>query len=95
MLARSGERIPPCGVPVFVPLTAPSSERMPETRNAFTSAKTRLSPTRSRTRSIRAGCEISSKHEVMSPSKIHSYERALKWRISSIASWARRIGRNP
>ncbi len=95
MFARQGERIPPCGVPVLLPLTAPSSVRIPAIRNAFTNASTRLSAMRPRTRSRRAECEISSKHEAMSPSRIHSYERRPKWWISSIASWARRIGRKP
>ena len=55
MLASSGERMPPWGVPVLVSRSMPSSERMPALRNAFTSPRTRLSPTRRRTRSIRAG----------------------------------------
>ena len=56
-LASSGERIPPCGVPVSLsPQRRRSWPRMPAFRNAFTKARTRLSPTRSRTRSIRAGC---------------------------------------
>src|SRR5487761_300475 len=53
--------MPPWGVPVAVTLVTPSSERMPAFRKALTSARTRLSPTRLRTRSTRAECEISSK----------------------------------
>lgn len=58
MLASSGERIPPWGVPVIVSLQAPSSERTPARRNAFTKAKTRLSAIRCRTRSMRAEWSI-------------------------------------
>src|SRR3954454_1101090 len=43
-LLSSGERIDPCGVPVSVALTTRSSPRMPALRNAFTRARTRLSP---------------------------------------------------
>ena len=71
-LASSGERIPPWGVPVTLSLAVPISVRMPAFRNAFTSASTRLSATRVRTRSIRVECEISSKQAVMSPSNTHS-----------------------
>ena len=51
---------PPWGVPVFVPTISPSSERMPDLRNAFTKSRTRLSPTLARRRSMRPTCEISS-----------------------------------
>ena len=44
MLASSGERMPPWGVPLLVSLVTPSSERTPACRNAFTSPTTRLSP---------------------------------------------------
>src|SRR6266568_3187353 len=67
-----GVAIPPCGVPVWVPCTAPLSARTPALRNAFTRARTRWSPIRLRTRSISAECEISSKQASMSPSTIHS-----------------------
>ena len=40
MLANSGERIPPWGVPVIVSRQAPSSERTPARRNAFTNPST-------------------------------------------------------
>ena len=60
--------MPPCGVPVWVSLVTPSSERTPAFRNALTNPTTRLSPIRSRTRSRRPTCEISSKQAVMSPS---------------------------
>ena len=63
----------PCGVPASVSRSAPSSARMPAFRNAFTSARTRLSPIRFRTRSTSAECEISSKQALMSPSTTHSY----------------------
>ena len=60
-LLSNGDKIEPCGVPVSVSFSVPSSVRMPAFRNAFTSARTRLSPTRARTLSSRAQCEISSK----------------------------------
>lgn len=44
----------------------------PRVRFEKTGARTRLSPTRFRTRSMRAECEISSKQALMSPSTIHS-----------------------
>ena len=71
-LLSNGDKIEPCGVPVSVSFSAPSSVRMPAFKNAFTSARTRLSPTRARTLSSRAQCEISSKQARMSPSTIHS-----------------------
>ena len=65
-------------------------------KNAFTSASTRLSPTRARTRSIRAECEISSKQAVMSPSSTHSYVLDARKRVSRPwASCARRLGLKP
>ena len=72
MLDSSGDKIPPCGVPVCVSRSPVSRLRMPALRNAFTSASTRLSPIRFRTRSISAGWEISSKQAVISPSTTHS-----------------------
>ena len=42
-LLSSGERIDPCGVPVPVSLSTPSSVRIPAFRNALTRARTRLS----------------------------------------------------
>ena len=72
MLASSGERMPPCGVPVLVPLTAPSSERIPAIRNAFTKPSDALVPDSIAHPVQRAECEISSKHEAMSPSSTHS-----------------------
>ena len=47
MLASSGERIPPWGVPVIVSRLRPSSVRTPARKNAFTQPRTRLSPIRS------------------------------------------------
>ena len=44
MFARHGERIPPCGVPVLLPLTAPSSVRIPAIRNALTKRQHALVP---------------------------------------------------
>src|SRR6266496_5546799 len=61
MLASSGERIPPCGVPDVVSSRSPTFVMMPDFRNAFTSAQTRLSLILTRRRSINAVCEISSK----------------------------------
>jgi hypothetical protein len=58
-LASSGERIPSCGVPVTVSSATPTSVRTPAFKKAFTSASTRLSAIRARTRSIKAGCDIS------------------------------------
>lgn len=63
--------MPPCGVPVKVSCCSPSSVRRPDFRNAFTSASTRLSLTRFRTRSISATWSISSKHAAMSTSSTH------------------------
>ena len=71
-LLSNGERIDPCGVPALFSRSDPVLTEDPAFRNAFTRARTRLSPTRFRTRSIRAGCEISSKQALMSPSTIHS-----------------------
>src|SRR5215211_3046048 len=56
-----GVRMPPWGVPVVESRMMPSSPRTPACRNAFTTARTRLSPTLDRTRSIRAGWSIMSK----------------------------------
>jgi hypothetical protein len=54
-----------------------------------------LSLIRCRIRSINGVCPISSKHARMSASSTHSYQwLARKW-ISAIASWARRLRRNP
>src|SRR5260370_32930595 len=82
----SAEHNAPCGVPASVPLSTRSSSRIPALRNAFTRARTRLSPTRARTRPSRAECEISSKQLRMSPSTTHSYVRDVKWRTSATAS---------
>ena len=71
-LLSSGERIPPCGVPVTVSRSTPSSVRMPALQNAFTKPRTRLSAIRCRTRAISAVWSISSKQAVMSPSSTHS-----------------------
>ncbi len=68
----AARRMPPWGVPVIVRRSRPSSVRIPAFRNAFTRARTRLSPIRRLTRSIRAECEISSKHALMSASNTHS-----------------------
>ena len=57
----SAEHKPPCGVPVSLSRSRPSSPRMPDLRNDLTSARTRLSPIRRRTRSVRAVWSISSK----------------------------------
>jgi len=64
--------MPPCGVPVLLFRTNPASLRIPARRNAVTRASTRLSPTRRRTRTIRAEWSIESKHASMSPSSTHS-----------------------
>ena len=61
--------MPPCGVPVTVSRITWSSPRTPALRNAFTSPRTRLSPTLLRNRSMRPTWEISSKHDLMSPSR--------------------------
>src|SRR5664279_2746833 len=61
MLASKGDAMPPCGVPVLVFRRKPSSPRIPAFRNAFTRFSTRLSPTRRRTRSIRAVWSMQSK----------------------------------
>src|SRR6476469_1568592 len=61
MLARTGERMPPCGVPVSESFRAPVSVMIPALRNAFTRASTRLSAIRFRTRPIRAWWSIESK----------------------------------
>jgi hypothetical protein len=45
-VGSSGDRMPPCGVPVIVSLTPPSWLRMPAFRNALTSTRTRLSAMR-------------------------------------------------
>ena len=54
MLASSGDKIPPCGVPVSDSCMWPVSVMIPAFRNPFTNAKTRLSFTLARTRSIKA-----------------------------------------
>ena len=54
MLASSGERIPPCGVPVMLPSRDPVAVRTPALRKDFTNARTRLSLIRARSRSINA-----------------------------------------
>jgi hypothetical protein len=52
--------IPPCGVPVRLSSISPVWVITPALRNAFTSARTRLSFSRSRTRSMRAVWSIRS-----------------------------------
>jgi len=86
---------PALGVPVVVFLATWSSPRIPALQNAFTSRSTRWSPIRRRTRSIRAGWSMVSKHASMSASSTHSYERLVKAWISAIASCVRRLGRKP
>lgn len=54
MLASSGERIPPCGVPVSVSSRSPEVVMTPDFKNAFTSVQTRLSLILARRRSFRA-----------------------------------------
>ena len=92
MLASSGDKIPPCGVPVIVPSVVPTVVSTPAFRNALTSASTRLSPILHRSRSIKA---VWSKHASMSASNTHSYDLLAKWWISATASCARRLGLNP
>jgi RNA-directed DNA polymerase len=52
---------PPCGVPVGVSFSSPSSVRIPAFRNALIRASTRLSLTRARTRSMSAVWSMVSK----------------------------------
>ena len=54
MLASSGDKIPPCGVPVWVASRVPMVVITPDLRNALTSPSTRLSPIRARTLPISA-----------------------------------------
>ena len=49
MLASSGDKIPPWGVPVMVSRFSPCSVRIPARRNACTQFRTRLSAMRCRT----------------------------------------------
>jgi hypothetical protein len=72
MLASSGERMPPWGVPVMVSWVAPSWVRMPALQNALISARTRLSAIRHRTRAKSAVWSMVSKQAVRSPSTTHS-----------------------
>ncbi len=95
MLASSGDKIPPCGVPVIVPSVVPTVVSTPAFRNALTSASTRLSPILHRSRPIKAVWSIMSKHASMSASNTHSYDLLAKWWISATASCARRLGLNP
>ena len=46
MLASSGDKIPPWGVPVMVSRLSPVSVRIPARKNAVTQPSTRLSATR-------------------------------------------------
>ena len=62
----------PWGVPVSVSFSAPSSVRMPAFRNAFTSARTRLSPIRRRTRSSFRGLQDIVEQNRECASTIHS-----------------------
>ena len=72
MLASSGERMPPCGVPVLVSLVIAVLGQDPGFQERLDQRHDTLSAIRSRTRASSAGCEISSKHAVMSPSETHS-----------------------
>ena len=65
------------GVPVVVSFSCASLVRMPALRNALTSTSTRLSPTRRRTRSIKAVWSMVSKHALMSPSTTRRHLAAL------------------
>ena len=58
--SAAGRGSPPAGCRCRCLRSTRSSPRMPALRNAFTSARTRLSPIRRRTRSIRAAWSISS-----------------------------------
>ncbi len=73
MFANSGDKIPPCGVPVCVASRVPMVVITPALRNALTSPSTRLSPILCRTRSIKATWSIMSKHASMSASSTHLY----------------------
>ena len=68
MLASSGDKMPPCGVPVSDSSKLPVSVMIPAFKKAFTNATTRLSFTLARTRSIKAVWSIMSKHASMSAS---------------------------
>jgi len=87
--------MPPCGVPVSESSLRPVSVMTPALRNAFTNARTCLSFTRRRTRSIKAVCSIESKHASMSASSTHRCPRVPSRWMSAIASCALRRGRNP
>lgn len=63
MLAGNEDRTPPSGVPAWV-LPVTGIGEYPALRNVFTSARTRLSLTRFRSRSINATWSIESKHVV-------------------------------
>lgn len=52
MFASSGDKVPPCGVPVQVPSRVPVVVMTPALRNVLTSPSTRSSPILPRTRSI-------------------------------------------
>ena len=54
MFACSGDKIPPCGVPVCVASREPVVVITPALRNDLTSRSTRLSPIRCRTLPINA-----------------------------------------
>ena len=54
MLASSGDKIPPCGVPVSVSSRSPAVVMTPAFRNAFTNPSTRLSAILRRTSPINA-----------------------------------------
>lgn len=68
MLASSGDKMLPCGVPVGLSPIWPDSFIIPALRNVLTSMSTRLSLTPARTRSMRAVCPIESKHAAISAS---------------------------
>jgi hypothetical protein len=75
MLKISGDRMPPCGVPVWLSRRSPSSVKIPALRNALTSPRTRLSLTLARIRSIRAVWDTLSKAASISASSTQRYPR--------------------
>lgn len=71
MLASSGDKIPPCGVPVQVSSRLPVVVMTPALRNALTIVKTFLSVIRARILSINAAWSMASKHDWISASSTH------------------------